>query len=53
MSSTNGEQDAEEREQLRENVPLLTAQCAQLDEASRAWQKHQQTQFDKFPNQTY
>ena len=35
-------------EQLRENVSSLTAQCAHLDEANRAWQSYQQTQADNF-----
>ena len=35
-------------EQLRENVLSLTAQCAHLDEANRAWQSFQQTQADNF-----
>ena len=41
-------QNVEEIEQLRENVASLTAQCAQLDEANRAWQSFQQTQADNF-----
>jgi len=47
-SGSNVEQDVEELEQLRENVVALTAQCAQLDEANRAWQLYQQTQLDNF-----
>ncbi len=47
-SSGNIEQDAEEVRQLRENVAILTAQCAQLNEANRAWKEYQQTQLDNF-----
>ncbi|CAF2189339.1 unnamed protein product, partial [Rotaria magnacalcarata] len=36
--------------QYRESVALLTAQCAQLDEANRAWQQYHQTQLDTFKN---
>ena len=38
----------EELQQLRETVLALTAQCAQLDEANRAWQQYQQAQLDIF-----
>ncbi|CAF3326714.1 unnamed protein product, partial [Rotaria socialis] len=37
-----------EAEKLRETVALLTTQCAQLDEANRAWQQYHQTQLDTF-----
>ena len=47
-SGVNNEREAEEVRQLRENVVALTAQCAQLDEANRAWQQYQQTQSDNF-----
>ncbi len=47
-SGSNVEQDIEELEQLRENVVALTAQCAQLDEANRAWQLYHQTQLNNF-----
>jgi hypothetical protein len=47
-SSTDTEQQAEEVRQLRENVEALTVQCAQLDEANRAWRLYQQTQADSF-----
>ncbi|CAF4622746.1 unnamed protein product, partial [Rotaria socialis] len=36
--------------QYRESVALLTTQCAQLDEANRAWQQYHQTQLDTFKN---
>jgi transketolase len=49
-SGGNAEQDAEELRQLRENVVALTAQCAQLNEANRAWQLYQQAQVDNFRN---
>jgi predicted negative regulator of RcsB-dependent stress response len=49
-SSTDTEQQAEEVRQLRENVEALTAQCAQLDAANRAWQQYQQTQVDNLRN---
>ena len=38
----------QELQQLRENVTLLTNQCAQLDQANRAWQQYQQTQLNNF-----
>ncbi len=47
-SGTSVEQNVEELQQLRENVVALTAQCAQLDEANRAWQLYQQTQLNNF-----
>jgi len=47
-SGTSLEQDVEELQQLRENVAALTAQCAQLDEANRAWQLYHQTQLNNF-----
>jgi len=40
----------QELQQLRQNLTLLTNQCAQLDEANRAWQLYQQTQLDHFRN---
>jgi hypothetical protein len=49
-SAPNTEQNAEELRQLRENVAALTAQCAQLDEANRAWRQYQQTQVDNLRN---
>lgn len=49
-SAPNIHQDPEEVHQLRENVANLTAQCAQLDEANRAWQSYQQTQLDNIRN---
>lgn len=52
-SSTNVHQEAEEVQQLRENVATLTAQCAQLDEANRAWQLYQQTQMNNFQNKLH
>jgi hypothetical protein len=44
----NVEQQAEEVQQLRENIAALSAQCAQLDEANHAWRLYQQTQLDNF-----
>jgi len=44
----NIEQQAEEVQQLRENIAALSAQCAQLDEANHAWRLYQQTQLDNF-----
>lgn len=38
----------EEVRQLRENLMALTAQCAQLDEANRAWQQYHQNELDSF-----
>ena len=49
-SSAGNEQNGDETEQLREDVARLTSQCAQLDEANRAWQSYQQTQKDAFRN---
>ena len=49
-SGVNVEQEGEELRQLRESVIVLTAQCAQLDEANRAWQQYHQTQLDSFRN---
>jgi DNA anti-recombination protein RmuC len=48
--SVDGEQEVDELRQLRESVIILTAQCAQLDEANRAWQQYHQTQLDSFRN---
>ncbi|CAF3634115.1 unnamed protein product, partial [Rotaria sordida] len=50
MSDVNIEEERKELQQLRDNVTLLTNQCAQLDEANRAWQQYQQTQLDTFKN---
>ena len=49
-TGSNVEQEAEELQQLQESVTILTAQCAQLDEANRAWQQYHQTQLDSFRN---
>jgi hypothetical protein len=40
----------QELQQLRDNLALLTSQCAQLDQANHAWQLYQQTQFETFKN---
>jgi t-SNARE complex subunit (syntaxin) len=42
--------ELEERpaDQLQESVAVLTAQCAQLDAANRAWQQYQETQANSF-----
>ncbi|CAF5028174.1 unnamed protein product, partial [Rotaria sp. Silwood1] len=40
--------DEQELQQLRDNVTLLTNQCAQLDEANRAWQQYQTAQLQDF-----
>jgi cell division protein FtsB len=42
------QQQQQEIEQLRDTIVALTAQCAQLDEANRAWLVYQQTQIDTF-----
>ena len=47
-SGTDARQTVEELQQLREIVATLTAQCAELDEANRAWQLYHQTQADTF-----
>ncbi len=36
--------------QLQQHIATLTNQCAQLDEANRAWQQYQQTQLNNFTN---
>jgi chromosome segregation ATPase len=36
--------------ELRENIKVLTTQCAQLDKANRAWQEYQLAQIDQFRN---
>ena len=41
----------EELQQLRNNLSALTAQCAQLDEANRAWQQYHQTQLENLRKQ--
>ncbi|UJR13672.1 hypothetical protein I4U23_000684, partial [Adineta vaga] len=48
--SHDGERD-EELRQLRDNLILLTAQCAQLDEANRAWPAYHQTQLQTLQNE--
>jgi exonuclease VII small subunit len=40
----------QELQELRQNVTALTNQCAQLDEANRAWQQYQLIQLDNFRN---
>jgi hypothetical protein len=40
----------EEIQQLRTNLSNLTAQCAQLDEANRAWQQFHENQLGIFRN---
>ncbi|CAF3364647.1 unnamed protein product, partial [Rotaria sp. Silwood2] len=48
---TNGmnvEEEGNELVQLRENITFLTTQCAQLDEANRAWQLYQEAQLQNF-----
>ncbi|CAF3345337.1 unnamed protein product [Rotaria sp. Silwood1] len=47
-SGINVEDERKELEQLRETVALLTSQCAQLDEANRAWQQYQQAELHVF-----
>jgi exonuclease VII small subunit len=47
-SSFDADQGSEELRELRESVSTLTAQCAQLDEANRAWQQYHGTQLDNF-----
>lgn len=49
-SAPEVQQNADEIRQLQDNVAALTAQCAQLDEANRAWQLYQQKQVDDFRN---
>ncbi|CAF3408658.1 unnamed protein product, partial [Rotaria sp. Silwood2] len=40
----------DELQQLKEHIAILTTQCAQFDEANRAWQQFQQAQLDNFRN---
>ncbi|CAF5016121.1 unnamed protein product, partial [Rotaria sp. Silwood1] len=40
----------DELQQLQEHIVILTTQCAQFDEANRAWQQFQQAQLDNFRN---
>jgi hemerythrin-like domain-containing protein len=39
-----------DEDELRQNLTVLTAQCAQLNEANRAWQQFQQAQLENFRN---
>jgi len=52
MNQTNNEniQRSDNEDELRQNLAILTTQCAQLDEANRAWQQFQQAQLDNFRN---
>ena len=47
---TNRMNESDTDNELRQNLAVLTAQCAQLDEANRAWQQYQQTQLENFRN---
>ncbi|UJR33572.1 hypothetical protein I4U23_021010 [Adineta vaga] len=42
------DRESEELRELRESFQLLASQCAQLEEANRAWQSYQQNQIDSF-----
>jgi hypothetical protein len=46
---TNNDIKRSENE-LQQNLAVLTSQCAQLNEANRAWQQFHQTQLDNFRN---
>lgn len=46
-ADVNREQE-EELSRVRENLTILTAQCARLDEANRAWQQYHQNELDNF-----
>lgn len=50
MQSASPLPDQQELQQLRQELTVLTNQCAQLDEANRAWQSFHQTQLDNFTN---
>ncbi|CAF1495089.1 unnamed protein product, partial [Rotaria sp. Silwood1] len=50
VQSSNMKQDNEEIEQLKTNLALVTNQCAQLNEANRAWQQYHQNQLELFHN---
>ena len=47
-SSSNIERENDELEQLRANLLTQSLQCAQLEEANRAWQQYHQSQLDIF-----
>lgn len=47
-SSSNIERENDELEQLRANLLTQSRQCAQLEEANRAWQQYHQSQLDIF-----
>ncbi|CAF1419944.1 unnamed protein product, partial [Adineta steineri] len=42
--------DSEREDKLRQDMKILANQCAQLDEANRAWQQFQQNQLENFRN---
>ncbi|CAF1461374.1 unnamed protein product [Adineta steineri] len=42
--------DSEREDKLRQDMKILANQCAQLDEANRAWQQFQQNQLESFRN---
>ncbi|CAF4111061.1 unnamed protein product, partial [Rotaria sordida] len=48
MSGVTAEEERKDLEQLQETVAFLTTQCAQLDEANRAWQQYQEAQLQNF-----
>ncbi|CAF0830686.1 unnamed protein product [Adineta ricciae] len=48
---SNTDAPEEELRRLRENISTLTAQCAQLDEANRAWPIYHHTQLQNFQNE--
>jgi hypothetical protein len=50
LPSSNIERETEEVRQLRTDLVSLTTQCAQLDEANRAWQQFHQNQLEIFRN---
>jgi hypothetical protein len=48
QSASSQNINEEEVQQLRTELSALTAQCAQLDEANRAWQQYHQNQLELF-----
>ena len=46
-------QHQQDLQQLRDKIVTLTTQCAQLDEANKAWQLYHATQVDAFRNKLH
>ena len=48
VHASNNAREVEELQQLQVNLALATTQCAQLEEANRAWQQFHQNQLELF-----